>query len=117
MRYRLLSPTGDYVFGQGPNEFSVNKPQTVAQAVQTRLLLLQGEWFLDTTVGVPYSTEVLGTNTRNTYDTAIRTCILDTQGVVQITDYFSSFNSATRALTITATIDTIYGEITIQQVL
>lgn len=117
MRYRELSPTGDYVFGRGPAEFLVNTPQTVGQAVKTRLLLLVGEWFLNVTDGTPYATKILGTNTKNTYDTAIRERILDTPGVTQITEYFSAFNSDTRALTVTATIDTIYGSIQITQVL
>lgn len=117
MRYRELSETGDYVFGRGANEFLVNSPAAVAQAVQTRLLLIQGEWFLDVKEGTPYATQILGTGTRNTYDTAIRDRILETEGVVEITEYFSAFNADTRALTVTCTIDTIYGQTTLQQVL
>lgn len=40
MRYRVLSPTGDYTFGQGPGEFLVNSPAAVAQAIGTRLRLM-----------------------------------------------------------------------------
>jgi hypothetical protein len=55
MRYRKLDANGDYTFGGGSNDFLVNTPETVAQAVMTRLNLLQGEWFLDTTAGMPWS--------------------------------------------------------------
>lgn len=117
MRYRALSSSGDFTFGQGTRNFLVNSPDAVAQAVVTRLKLLTGEWFLDTTEGTPYATEVLGTGTRETYDEAIRDRILGTEGVLEITDYSSAYGGETRGLTISATISTIYGETTIQQVL
>lgn len=115
MRYRELSPTGDYVFGQGSQEFLVNSPQCVAQAVGTRLKLLQGEWFLDVTAGTPYSTQVLGTHTQATYDIAIQNEILGTEGVLSISNYTSNVDTVTRALGISATIDTIYGQTELAQ--
>lgn len=117
MRYRALSPDGDYTFGRGSSNFLTNSPEAVAQAVKTRLALLTGEWFLDTTAGTPYATEVLGTGTRETYDEAIRERILGTEGVTEITDYSSTFSGETRHLSVTATIDTVYGPVTVQQVL
>jgi hypothetical protein len=117
MRYRALSASGDYTFGQGTKNFLVNSPDAVAQAVITRLKLLAGEWFLDITEGTPYSTEVLGTGTRDTYDEAVRDRILGTEGVLEITGYSSTYSGETRNLTVSATISTIYGETTIQQVL
>jgi hypothetical protein len=109
MRYRKLDSNYDYVLGQGPNEFLVNSPQCVAQAVLTALLLHQGEWFLDLTAGVPWETQVLGFNTQSLYDRVIKTAILNVQGVQSIVTYSSSLNPATRLLTINASILTIYG--------
>jgi hypothetical protein len=117
MRYRMLSADGDYVFGNGPGEFLVNTPATVAQAIVTRLKLWQGEWFLDSQAGTPYKTQVLGYGTQNVYDAAIQTIIINTLGVNQITEYSSSFNTTTRALTIEATVATIYGTTTINTTL
>lgn len=117
MRYRALSPEGDFTFGRGSGNFLVNSPEAVAQAVRTRLLLLRGEWFLDTTEGTPYAAEILGTNTRATYDEAIRERILDTQGVTEILDYSSAVDGSTRGLSVSVTIDTEYGPTTVQQVL
>ena len=116
MKYRALSPTGDYVFGQGPSEFLSNSPATVAQAVRTRLLLFTGEWFLDLNEGTPYEQKILGKNTQPLYDQAFRERILGTPGVLSITDY-ASYLSADRHLSVQATIDTLYGSATIQQVL
>jgi hypothetical protein len=114
MRYRILSPTGDYVFGQGRSKFLVNSPDAVGQAAKTRLRLLTGEWFLDQEEGTPYATQILGTNTQSLYDRAIQERVLGTEGVVAIQDYASSLNN--RDLTVSITIDTIYGQTTIQQV-
>jgi hypothetical protein len=109
MRYRMLSPTGDYVFGNGPGEFLVDSSAAVAQAISTRLKLWQGEWFLDQTQGVPYPTQILGYNTQASYDAAIQTAILNTPGVSQLLAYSSTLTRSTRALSISATVETIYS--------
>ena len=117
MRYRKLDAEGDYVFGGGAADFLVNTPEAVAQAVLTRLRLLRGEWFLDTTAGMPWDTDVLGKYTSGKYDAAIRMCILGTQGVTELTSYSSTADPETRVLTVTATINTIYGTTTVQATL
>ncbi|WP_331692536.1 hypothetical protein [Pandoraea sputorum] len=115
MRYRKLDADGDYVLG-GAAAFLTNSPEAVAQAVATRLRLIRGEWYLDTTVGMHWD-KALGKHTQGAADSAIRTCILGTQGVVEITDYASRLAPDTRAMTVTATITTIYGTTTIQETL
>lgn len=117
MRYRTLSSTGDYVFGAGPSEFLENTPETVAQAVGTRLRLLQGEWFLDLQEGLPASTQILGAGTQTLYDRAIQDRILETPGVRSISNYGSVLNTSTRELTVQCTINTIYGATPVQEVL
>lgn len=112
MRYRTLDPDGDYTFGRGPTQILANTPETVAQAILTRLALWSGEWFLDTDEGTPYLARVLGAGTANTYDAAIQERILDTPGVVELTAYASVVDG--RALSIQATVATIYGETTLQ---
>lgn len=117
MRYRKLDANGDTTFGRGPSNFWINAPAAVAQAVVTRLKLLQGEWFLDVTEGTPWSTQILGKNTSATYDPAIQERILDTLGVTKLLDYASTLDPDTRELTVTAKLDTIYGEVTVTQAL
>lgn len=109
MRYRLLDPNKDYSFGQGSQNYLINIPQTVAQAVFTRLLLFQGEWFLDVGAGMPWYTQVLGNNTGSLYDTAIKTLILNTAGVASIIAYSSSLDRVKRALTVNVMILTIFS--------
>ena len=115
MRYRKLDANGDYTFGGSQNDFYVNQPEAVGQAVETGLKLFQGEWFLDTTAGVPWRQNILGKYAANAYDAILKAQILNTQGVQTLDSYSSSQDPATRALTVTATIDTIYGttEVTI----
>lgn len=106
MRYRKLDAAGDYTIGA----FYVNEPLAVGQAVRTRLALFAGEWFIDTTDGTPWRTDVLGKFTKGTYDTILRQRILGTAGVLQIASYSSAFDARTRTLTYTATLDTAYGQ-------
>lgn len=116
MRYRKLDADGDYVFGGGQADFLKDSPEAVAQAVQTRLRLARGEWFLDKTEGTPWD-QILGKYTAGTYDAAIRQRILGTQGVRELAAYSSSLNSEARELSVTATINTIYGTIPVQATL
>lgn len=113
MRYRALDTNGDYTFGQNAANFLVNSPEAVGQSVLTRLKLIEGEWFLDNTAGMPYDTEVIGTGTATTRDIAYQTEILQTPGVSGIADYASYLSPTTRAFVCAATIDTIYGQTTI----
>lgn len=116
MRVRALDANGDMSFGHGQADFLINSPEAVAQIVRTRLLLLQGEWFLDVTDGLPFSTRVVGYNTQATYDGAIRERILDTQGVTSI-DSYTSVRDTDRHLAVNVTISTIYGQATISETL
>lgn len=109
MRVRAQSPTGDMRFGQSGADFLVNSPAAVAQLVLTWLLLWQGSWFLDTTVGTPYATDVLGYGTKGVYDLAIQNQVLNTQGVTGISAYSSTLDTAARTLTVTMTIETQFG--------
>ena len=109
MRYRKLDAAGDYTFGNRQNDFHRDTPHTVAQAVQTRLALFTGEWFLNIADGTPWRTEVLGKTPLKSVDMVIGERILGTPGVTRITRYTSVFNIDTRTLSMTAAIDTLYG--------
>ena len=107
MRYRALSTTGDYQLGRS-GLFLIDSPAAVAQAIKTRLLLWAGEWFLDTDEGTPYEQSILGHGTQGTQDMAVKERILSTPGVTQITQYSSSV-SGQRKMTVTATVEMLYG--------
>lgn len=111
MRVRALTADGDMTFGHGRGDFLVNSPEAVSQVVDTRLTLLTGEWFLDQTEGLPFSTQIAGKNTRATYDQAIRSRILETERVTSIESYSSTLEN--RRLSVSATINTAYGQTTV----
>jgi hypothetical protein len=108
-RYRALSATGDYTFGQGSKNFLINSPAMVGQKVRTRLLLWLGEFFLDKTEGTPWETKVVGKNKNPTYDLVIQQRILQTEGVRSIVSYNSVLTHKTRGLAVSVTILTIYS--------
>lgn len=113
MRYRKLDSSGDMTFGRSASNFWRDVPEAPAQAVKTRLLLRLGEWFLDTSDGTPYDTKILGKHTSGTRDAAIRERIMGTEGVTSLEAYSSTFDPDTRAFTVSATVTTDYGTITV----
>lgn len=117
MRYRKLDANGDYTFGHGQLDFYRDAPETVAQAVLTRLRLWAGEWFLDFTDGTPYQAGVLGKHSETEANIVMRERILDTQGVLSLISFSSSLNRDTRQYQIAATIDTVYGTTKLNEIL
>lgn len=117
MKYRKLDEAGDYTLGSG-SDFLTNTPEAVGQAVLTRLKLWRGEWFINIEDGTEWETEVLGKRFQNTNpDASIQGRILGTQGVVEISDYSSTFDGNTRKLNVRVAITTIYGVTTIEETL
>lgn len=56
----FLFESGDMKVTQGDIELCKSDNQAIAQAISIRLKTLQGEWFMDTQVGIPYLTEIFG---------------------------------------------------------
>lgn len=111
MRYRKLSPTGDYLFGAGQLNYLINTPETVAQAVQTTLLLWLGEWYLNVNDGTPYPEGVIGKHSKEQADQTIINQIRGVQGVIDIVNFQSTVDPETRKYTsVSGILNTIYGE-------
>lgn len=106
MRYRQLDAQGDYTVGL---PFFVNSPQCVAQAISTRLKLWQGEWFLSSTAGTPWRQSILGRSVNP--DAFIKQTILGTQGVTSLVSYNSSLQAASRVLTVSGVVNTLFGQV------
>ena len=109
MRYRKLDDNGDYSFGNGGANFFQDVPEAVGQAIVTRLYLFLGEWFLDTSDGTPWYTEVLGKGTEGSRDLVLQERILGTTGLIELTGYQSSYQGLSRAFSVSLTADTRYG--------
>lgn len=84
---------GDLLFVNGTCPVTDENRLTVAQRLRIRLLTFLGEWFLDTTYGVPYWT-ILGRKTsKSVVDRIFQTEILKEQGVLEILEFNSALNS------------------------
>jgi hypothetical protein len=116
VRYRRLDSAGDYATGQGRQNF-LTGAEAVAQAVYTRLKLLQTEWWEDQADGLPLFQQLLGHfgpgGNKDAADLIIRTRILETVGVTAITTFSSTYDAATRNYTFNCEIDTEYGNTTL----
>ena len=106
MIYRKLDNNGDYSHGA----YFKNNFEAVAQAVMTRLKLWEGEWFIDLQEGTPYLDGIVGKYTADTIDPLIKDRILNTEGVIEIVEYISSYNPDLRKYQIAVKISTTYGE-------
>lgn len=95
-----LDSNGDAVFINGPLtlEGVTHKAQdVVAQRLTIRLRTFLGEWFLDTTYGVPYLSRILVKNvSKTTVDNILREEILNEPGVLEIQKFSSTFDAGTR---------------------
>jgi hypothetical protein len=111
MIYRKMDANGDYVLSGTGNDYYANSAAGVAQAIVAGLALFQGEWFIDTSQGMPWRTEVLGKYTANAYDSVIKDQILGTVGVQSITAYSSGATG--RALSVNVTVQSIFGPVTV----
>ena len=93
--------TNDLFVAAGGNLATVTDAEAVGQHVRQRLQTFIGEFFLDTSCGVPWLDQILGQN----YDPAlaesvVKAEILATDGVEEILSFSVSFDRATRGLII-----------------
>ena len=96
----LHPDTNDLHFDNG-NLVIVRGAEAVGQHVRQRLKTFEGEWFLDTTAGVPWLAQIMGRE----YDPAlaeavVKAEILDTDAVTEITSFAVGFDRTTRNLQI-----------------
>jgi hypothetical protein len=90
----------------------VHDALAIGQHVRQRLMTFEGEWFLDTTAGVPWLDRILGRG----YDPAlaeavVKAEVLATDGVTEITSFSVRFVSDPRQLDIRGVeVLTVYDE-------
>lgn len=96
-----LDPETNDLHFKGGNLAVVRNAEAVGQHVRQRLMTFRGEWFLDTTAGVPWLAQIMAKE----YDPAlaeavVKAEILDTHAVVEITSFSVGFDRSTRNLMI-----------------
>ena len=104
----LLTSDGDIDFSN--NNFSmVDGVKEIEQMLYVNLRTFQGEWFLDTTLGVPYFQSIFIKNPNIAdVDSLIKNAIVNTQsasdGVDQITAFNSVYDPKARTYSVTFTV-------------
>jgi hypothetical protein len=101
------------IFGGSQRAFWINQAEAVGQIISTRLMLYQGEWFLDTTDGTPWNTQVLGNRTDSTRDPVIQARVLSTPDVASISGYNSQVIAPTRVFNAAMSVNTTFGPVSI----
>jgi len=91
----------------------------VAQCLKIRLQFFLGEWFLNTTLGVPYFQEILVKNpNRIAVNNYIQMTILNSPNIQKITQYNADFDvGQTRQLRVQFSAITDYGELNFNELI
>lgn len=71
----------------------------IRQSIVERLNFFKGEWFLDLKNGTPWFQDIFGKGNRlSTISTALKSRIIDTQGVKRLQEFTLDLNNSTREL-------------------
>jgi len=102
MKDLKLDSEGDLLF-DGKNFYTTETTdESLAQRIKIKLRLFQGEWLLDTSIGMPWFQEVLGKKvSKAQVDSLIRNRVNDTDGVDEILEFESSVDGTSRVYSIT----------------
>lgn len=88
----------------------VDKLEQINQKLQIKLKFFSGEWFLDTTQGVPFYSIVFVKNPDlDLIATTIKNEILKVDGIKEILSYSQQLDTVNRTLSVDFEVDTIYG--------
>lgn len=114
MKTRALDSAGDWQFGRGLQSF-VTEKNALKQNISTRLKSWKSDCFFAMDDGVDWQ-NFLDIGKKRFLDIDIKRVILQTEGVLRISSYTSTLNTGTRAATISATVATIFGLVTVEEV-
>jgi hypothetical protein len=115
MDFKLDPLEHDILWKNGPlTKDCTTQPytETVGQRLKIRLLTFMGEWFLDTTYGVPYWQRLLGIKqtSKAAIDLIFQQQILAESGVKEIVSFDSTFKN--RQYSLSFRVKVVTGQIT-----
>lgn len=95
MDLKLDPTTHDIVFVNGESLVTQYMADIVAQRLKITLYTFLGEWFLDTSVGVPYFQQIFGkVRKKSSIDLIFQGIISDDPDVIEIVTFTSEISSA-----------------------
>lgn len=111
---KLNTATGDIDVINNQITLTSDIASLVVQRLTIRLNTFEGEWFYDSEVGVPYYQNIFGNRyNKSIIDSIMRREILETEDVIDLVEYNSSFNSSTRKLNLDFIVTTSQGNVNI----
>jgi hypothetical protein len=110
---RDQGPNWDAQRGQGLSNF-LTDINAVAQIINSRLRLFQGEWYQNTNLGTPMFQSLLGKSiTSQGVALILREQIIATPFVLDISSMQVTFSAGGRQFTFSAVVDTVFGAVTV----
>lgn len=111
-------PDGDIAIENGSPVIIDGGGDEVVQILRQRLRTGLGEWFLDTTIGVPYLQSIFKKNPSPVaIETAFKNEILNTPGVLELSEFELDVDASTRTMTLTFRVIGTDGPIDFSEVL
>lgn len=111
MRDLALDPvTGDLALSRGDLRLTEPGAESVGQGLRIRLRFIQGEWHLDTRVGVPIYTDVMGRQPAGAVEALYRRIITTAPGVATLDRYDFAIGTDRRG-TLDFEVHTTEGEV------
>lgn len=91
----LDTTSGDLVFINGQCPVTQLQADVVAQRLRIKLYTFYGEWFLNTTIGVPYIQQIFGkVRSKPTVDLIFQGLIAADPGVIEILSFTSEITGS-----------------------
>ncbi len=109
MRVRAIDSENDWKFGKGRNDYKYDI-SAVAQNLKTRIQSFLNDCFFHREAGIDWF-NLLGSKNYLSLQLSINSTILNTEGVIAITNIEQNIDSD-RHYSVTYSVDTIFGNIT-----
>ena len=97
-----LNDSHDLSFVDGDFQITTTESESLAQRLLVKLYTFQGEWFLNTNLGVPYYQSILGKGrAKETIDNIFKQKILEEPEVIQVQTFESTLDTQNRIYSLT----------------
>ena len=110
MKIRRLDSNGDWDFGHSVSSYYIDNAQSVGLNIITRLREWYRDCFFALDKGIDYPTRLGSFNQKENLDNDIQYIILNSQDVIDITEFDSTFDRNTRHYTFSAKVLHIYSD-------
>jgi len=112
--WNIDDATGNLALSKDGNFGVVTGLEGLRQRVQTKLKLWRGEWFLDTTKGIPYRQSIFRRPASpGLASQTITKSILEEVEVTDVRKVSATIDSTTRVFSYSAQVASIYGEFSV----